>query len=270
MLKQIQKLQLILAVFILFSGFESSRILPEMHDIYTKNLTTENEIWEHITRGTANYNVRLHYLQGEFYVANQIVENRMYHFPTFRNTYLFPLFSQFKKNNHEIFSGFKDEITLFVNIQGFNSKALNTLKRQLYPYSEMLSYRKNGIAHRGKIRIILTNDQLEIRMQNNDEWFWWLQGDLNDLNENSPDIPVICIKLNEITSWSESGNLPLEDFMRLKELANKTHLLGKKIRIENIPDHPRLKKTLLKAGVDYFDTQNPLQKEQLVFKPSEE
>ena len=269
MQKKIQKLISLLAVLILFSGFESSRILPHMHDIYTQNLTSEKEIWEHITRGTANYHIFMHYIYGEFCVSAQTSENKECLSPTFRDVYLFPLFSQFKKNNHEIYSGYQDEITLFVNIKGLNSKAFSTLTRQLYPYSEMLSYRKDGLTHKGKIRIVLTNVDWKVQINNDDECFLWFQGDINDLNENSPNVPVICVKLNDIISWSGIGNLPLKDFKMIKELANRTHSLGKKLRIENIPVHRQLKNHLLKAGVDYFDSQNPVPEEQLVLKQSD-
>lgn len=265
MQKQIRIYLIILVGAIICNGFKASRISPKVHGIYTQNLTNDKEIWEHITRGTANYYVTLQFMQGEFYVCSRQEEKARHLFPTFREAYLYPLFFQFKKNNNEIYSGYDREIMLFVYASDWDANALNMLKRQLYPYRQMLTHRRNGATIGGKIRVVITNPHLNERLRNDPDCYFWIQGTLHDLNDDSPNVSIISISLKEINLKS-SGRYTSADIKKVKALAAEVHSKGKKLRLEKVPYDSQLHNELKEAGVDYFNARSFYAVPQLVYK----
>ena len=56
------------------------------------------------------------------------------------------------------------------------------------------------------------------------------------------------------SSWKGEGEIPQNDRMRLQNMIENVHNLGKKIRFWNAPDNLKSWKTFISLGVDYINT----------------
>jgi len=67
-------------------------------------------------------------------------------------------------------------------------------------------------------------------------------------------MPVISDHYKNWCGWNGRSELQTSDLQRIKELAQRVHGDGKKLRLWAIPDNERAWEALLNAGVDLINT----------------
>jgi len=244
-------------VLFLFAGnvFAQKKVKPIIAD---QNFYKQNDIWEAIGFGVLNFEADLMYIYGRNYVTHSMPDSIDHQFPTFVNSYLYPLFNQFKKNKGEIYPGCKSEIFLIVNFVSTPLQVYNKLISDLAPFKEMISYQKDGNMLQGKLRILINNPDFYDKLKSKQNTYFGLVGKVEDLEKNidSELMPLIELDFTKITSWNGAGNIPYEDFVKLKNLVNKVHEQEKKLCIFNCPDEKSLIELFNKTHVDFIKVQN--------------
>jgi hypothetical protein len=83
-----------------------------------------------------------------------------------------------------------------------------------------------------------------------------LDGRPHDLGKGiSTDLmPVISDHFANWSSWNGKTDIQPNDFARIRQLVQRTHAEGKKLRLWAIPDHELAWTALLDAGVDLINT----------------
>jgi len=83
-----------------------------------------------------------------------------------------------------------------------------------------------------------------------------LDGDLEDLESNAPSalIPWISSNWTRTFHWRGAGEIPLQERTRLKEIVNKAHEQGRRVRFWGAPDAPAFWREILADGVDLINT----------------
>lgn len=250
-----KKLTAIVAGLVISSlvGIAQSKIKPI---IASNNFTTKTELWESIGHGIVNYQADVMYIYGKLYVTALMPDSANHKLPTLSDAYLYPLYNQYKKNNGEIVPGLAGDVFLILNFTSQPVQIYKQLAQEMRPLSEMLSFKIDGNEQKGKLRILIKDKAQLDKINSLKPGFLGLAGGLSDVDKNvdSAVMPLIEVDFNELTSWKGTGNIPFDDFTKIKELVAKIHAQSKKISIVNCPAYKPVADFILSAKVDYMNT----------------
>jgi hypothetical protein len=250
-------LSVIFLVAGLLRGVSQVPIMPNM--VLNQEFFSEKDIYSTFTQGVVHYEAQIMYIYGEVYVTSQMPDSAKHTMPTFRSSYLMPIYSQYKKNQGKVNENYDGEIFLFLNIKYDAKKTYLKLWEQLSPYNEILTYRIGPQWHEGKLKIVFTGNAPMKVLQQERVSFAAAQGTINDLSKNydSKVMPIIGIDFNSDMSWNGVGKMPFDEFMKFKDVIRKAHEQGKKVRVFNCPEEDNVWDVLLTSGVDLINCSNP-------------
>lgn len=243
----------VLAVLFMQPAFSQVQTKPL---ISAHNFGSKTELWESVGMGILNFQADVMYIYGKLYVTSMMPDSVNHTIPTLTDAYLYPLFNQFKKNSGEILPGYQDDIFLVLNISSQPVQVYKQLAVELRPFTDMLSFELEEIKHPGKLRILLKDKEVLNQINSIKPSFLGLVGNLADISKNmdSYQMPLIEVDFSEITPWKGTGNIPFEDFLKLKELVAKVHSQNKKISIRNCPAYSSVAEVLKTSKADYINT----------------
>jgi len=254
------KKTLLLCVFVLgiALGVRSQKNAKPI--IYTHNFTNKSELWESIGNGILNYQADVMYIYGKLYVTSSMPDSASHKLPTLTDAYLYPLYNQFKKNKGEILPGYSGDVYLILNFTTQPAQIYKQLATEMRPFTEMLSFKAEGADHPGKLRILIKDKTQLEKINGIKPSFLGLMGNQGDIDKNvdSGQMPLIEVDLSEITNWKGSGNIPFEDFMKIKDLVTKVHAQKKKISITNCPSNKTAADLIKTSKADFIDTPEAL------------
>ncbi len=243
----------VLVVFTIQFSFSQKNAKPI---ISSHNFSDQSELWESIGNGILNYQADVMYIYGKLYVTPLMPDSATHKLPTLTEAYLYPLYNQFKKNSGEIIPGYSGDIFLILNFTTQPVQIYKQLANEMRPFSDMLTYKIDGTVHQGKLRILIKDKtQLEI-INNIKPSFLGLVGNLKDIDQNidSNKMPLIEVDFNELTAWKGTGNIPFEDFTKIKALIDKVHAKKKKISIANCPSYKTVADLIQTSKADFMTT----------------
>jgi hypothetical protein len=243
----------VLTVLFMQSAF--SQIQPKPI-ICSGNYGNKTDLWESVGIGILNFQADVMYIYGKLYVTPLMPDSVNHTIPTLTDAYLYPLFNQFKKNSGEILPGYENDLFLVLNISCQPVQVYKQLAVELRPYTELLSFELEGLRHPGKLRILLKDKQVLDQINSIKPSFLGLVGNLADIGKNmdSYQMPLIEVDFSEITPWKGTGNIPFEDFLKMKELVAKVHSQNKKISFRNCPSYPSVAEVLMTSKADFINT----------------
>ena len=251
---------IILAVF-LFSGvlrgMTQVPIMPNL--VLNKEFNSDKDIWTTFTEGVVNYEAQIMYIYGEVYVTSEMPDSANHTQPTFRSSYLLPIYSQYKKNGGKVHENFDGEMYLFLDIKFDAKKTYQKLWEELSPYNELLTYRIGPQWHEGKVRIVFVGNAPLKVLQQERVSFAAAQGTISDLDKNydSKVMPIIGIDFEKDLAWSGVGKMAFDEFMKLKDIIKKSHDQGKKVRVYNCPEEENIWDVLVTSGIDLINCSDP-------------
>lgn len=242
----------------IFQGFSQVELMPNF--VSTQEFKTDKDIWPTFTQGVVNYEAKIMYIYGEVYVTTEMPDSANHNLPTFRDTYLLPIYSQYKKNHGKVHANYDDEMYLFVDIKYDPKKTYNKIWEQLSPYHEMLTYRVGPQWHEGKLKVIFVGNAPMRAFQQERVCFVAAQGTIADLDKNYDNkvMPLIGIDFEKDLEWNGVGKMPFEEYRDFKNIILKAHKQGKKVRVYNIPEQEAIWDVLYIAGVDMISGSDPV------------
>jgi hypothetical protein len=243
----------VLVVFTIQLSFSQKNARPI---ISSHNFSGQTELWESIGNGILNYQADVMYIYGKLYVTPLMPDSAKHKLPTLTEAYLYPLYNQFKKNNGEIIPGYSGDVFLVLNFMAQPTQIYKQLASEMRPFSDMLTYKVDGTQHQGKLRILI-KDKVQLEKINNIKpSFLGLVGNLSDIDQNidTNKMPLIEVDFNELTAWKGIGNIPFEDFTKIKALVDKVHAQKKKISIANCPSYKTVADLIQTSNADFMTT----------------
>ncbi|MDP2338741.1 MAG: hypothetical protein Q8N05_20280 [Bacteroidota bacterium] len=224
--------------------------------ISSRNLSNKTELWESIGKGILNFQADVMYIYGNIYATPVMPDSSNHKLPTLTEAYLYPLYNQYKKNKDEIIPGYIGDVFLILNFMGQPMQVYKELATEIRPFSDMLTYKVEGNEHQGKLRILIKDKNQLDKINSIKPSFLGLVGNLSDIDQNidSGQMPLIEVNFDEITSWKGTGNIPFEDFMKIKELVTKVHAQNKKISVINCPCNKTIADLIQTSKVDFINT----------------
>lgn len=243
-------------VFILFLFQITFSQRYEKPIILSRNFNNATDLWESIGRGIVNYEADVMYIYGKNYVTPLMPDSATHKLPTLNDAYLYPLFKQFKKNNGEIIPGYSGDIFLVLNFATQPVQIYKQLAAEMRPFADMLTFTLNGKKHQGKMQILIKNKASLETINNIKPSFLGLVGNFADIDKNvdSNLMPLIEVDLNEISNWKGTGNIPFEDYSKIKSLVEKVHAQNKKISINKCPAYKSVAELIKSSKADFVNT----------------
>lgn len=222
----------------------------------SQNFNNKTELWESIGKGILNFQADVMYVYGKIYVTPAMPDSSSHRLPTVTEAYLYPLYNQFKKNNGEIIPGYSGDVFLILNFMAQPFQIYKQLAVEIRPFTDMLTYKVEGTEHQGKLRILIKDKNQLDKINSIKPSFLGLVGNVSDIDQNidSYKMPLIEVDFNEITKWKGTGNIPFEDFMKIKDLVIKVHAQNKKISLINCPSNKTIADLIQTSKVDFINT----------------
>lgn len=254
------KRAILIGVFAVLSVYLSYSQKKAKPIISSHNFSTKVELWESIGTGILNFQADVMYIYGNIYITPVMPDSANHKLSTLTEAYLYPLYNQFKKNNGEIIPGFSGDVFLILNFVAQPIQIYKQLAIEMRPFSDMLTYKVEGAEHQGKMRILIKDDTQFEKINNIKPSFLGLVGNLSDIDKKieSNKMPLIEVDFDEITRWKGIGNIPFEDFMRMKDLVAKVHAQNKKISITNCPNNKTVADLIQTSKADFINTSEAL------------
>lgn len=249
------KKYILIAFFLMTLGIMKGKAQVELMQnlVLNQEFLTDKDIYSTFTQGVLHYEAQIMYIYGEVYVTSQMPDSANHKMPTFRSSYLLPIYSQYKKNLGKVHENFDGEMYLFLNIKFDPKKTYQKLWEQLAPYHEILTYRQGPEWHEGKLKIVFVGNAPMRIFQQERVCFATAQGTKEDLEKNYDNkvMPLIGIDFKSEIDWNGVGKMPFDVFMKFKEIIKKAHDQGKKVRVFNCPTEENVWDVMLTSGVDF-------------------
>lgn len=246
-------------LLVLFSVTSKGQLNLMPNFVSNQVFETSKGIWPTFTQGVVHYEAEVMYIYGDVYVTQHMPDSANHSKPTFRSTYLMPIYSQYKKNHGKVHENYDQEMYLFINIKFDPKKTYSKLWEQLSPYNEMLTYRVGPKWHEGKLKVIFVGNAPMRSFIQERVSFVAAQGTIDDLDKDYDNkvMPLIGIDFENEIDWNGVGKMPFDKYTAFKSIIKKAHDQGKKVRIYNCPNEEGIWEVLTTAGIDMISGNDP-------------
>lgn len=174
---------------------------------------------------------------------------------TLKKLYLDPLRERVKANGGRVYPD-GPPFTLLIDIKRDGTKTFATLSKLLAQYDDVFSSVKEGKVQRKAVTAIISGDRDVNAIKKASPRYAGIDGRLSDLLSDAPahELPLISDSWPHHFRWRGEGEIYQDDVQKLKQVLEKAHAKGRRVRFWAIPDKPIVWKTLHSAGVDLINT----------------
>jgi len=196
------------------------------------------------------------YIYGKLIVGHNMPDRRYHGLKTLTRQYLRPLYRRWKRNDGEIYPGYKGDFYLWIDIKFEPEKSYKRLREVLIHFKDMLSYFENGKFHKGKVTVILSGARPFDLLLNDTLQLMTLDGRPSDLEKNYPSelMPFISERADKISGTTDPAEVDQEVLDRIKLHFEACHTQGKKTRLWATPENEKIWGLLLQLGADVINT----------------
>lgn len=207
-------------------------------------------LFDALDHGFCSVEADINLVDGQLLVAHSQKETRPER--TLQALYLDPLRERIKANGGRVYPG-GPPCTLLIDIKGDGKTTYPVLHKVLEQYADILTVCRGAEIQRGAITVIADGARNEIAAQ--PLRYAAIDGGLSDLDSDAPAdlIPWISAEWSSAFTWKGRGPMPEDEKARLREMVQKAHDKGRKIRFWALPLWPAVWPELYDAGVDLLN-----------------
>lgn len=204
-------------------------------------------LWDALDHGFTSVEADVYLMSDTLYVSH--------HRPAFKNPaatlealYLKPLAERIKQHQGVVLAGYKGPFYLMIDAKTQADSTYRAIEKALQPYRSMLIS--------SNITVVLSGNRPVQLMTKAKNRLMGVDGRPDDLEKKySPALmPIVSDSYPNQLSWRGQGDMPADQFQKLKLLAERTHKEGKKLRLWATPEDPAVWAKLREAGVDFLNT----------------
>lgn len=212
-------------------------------------------LWDALDNGFTSVEVDVHLIQDTLYVAHDR--------PTFRNPaatlenlYLKPLAERIRQQGGQVLAGYKGPFYLMIDVKTNADSTYRALDKLLQRYRFLLSTGNQDKNQSGTVTVVLSGNRPLQTVAKAKGRLVALDGRPDELGKGyAPTLlPIISDAYENQLTWRGKGELPAEEFQKLRQMADQTHQEGRKLRLWNSPEDPAVWSKLREAGVDFIST----------------
>ncbi|GAB4026928.1 histidinol-phosphatase [Spirosoma koreense] len=223
--------------------------LPNVHA--HNDYEQSRPLWDALDNGLTSIEADVHLLNDTLYVAHDR--------PTFRNSavtlenlYLKPLAARIQQHNGQVLAGFKGPFYLMIDAKTQADSTYRALDKLLQRYRGLLATGKQP----GAVTVVLSGNRPVQTLSKAKQRLMAVDGRPADLGKGyDPTLmPLISDAYQNQLNWRGRGDMPADEFQKLRQLADRVHREGKKLRLWASPEDPVVWAKLREAGVDVLNT----------------
>jgi glycerophosphoryl diester phosphodiesterase len=243
-----------LLFFLLLTNYLYSQITPLPNAHAHNDYEHPRPLLDALAQGFTSVEADVHLIDGELYVAHDR-PNVKDSTRTLKNLYLKPLQKIIKKNNGTVYNNYNKDFFFMIDIKADAEGSYAVLKKQLKPFKKTLTLYKNGKKKQGAVTIFLSGARPIETVKNEKRRFVGIDGRPGDVGKYDANLmPVISDSYWNMLKWRGEGEMPAEEFEKLKKLTDAAHQNNQQVRLWATPESENVWKTLLAAGVDLLNT----------------
>lgn len=221
------------------------------HNDYEQQLP----LMQALNHGFCSVEVDVHLVNGRLMVAHdadEVVESR-----TFEAMYMDPLMRRIQKNGGSVYAGHPDvQVQLLIDFKTAGDATYAVLKESLEPYREILARYESGQIIQGAVRVVISGSRPIEQLSSEKDRLAFLDGRLLNLTDGSSNevFPLVSADWEDVFAWDGEGSLSAEEEKKLRDLVEKAHQQGKKLRFWGHPDRPEVWGKLKEVDMDWINT----------------
>lgn len=219
--------------------------LPNAHS--HNDYEQSRPLWDALDQGFTSVEADVYLIGDTLYVSHSR--------PTFKNPsatldklYLTPLAERIRQNKGKVLANYDGPFYLLIDAKTKADSTYQAIEKALQPYRSLLT--------NSHITVILSGNRPIQAMAAAKNRILTVDGRPDDLGKGykSTLMPLVSDSYTNQVQWRGKGDMPAEEFQKLRLLAERTHKEGKKLRLWATPEDPAVWAKLREAGVDFLNT----------------
>lgn len=197
---------------------------------------------------------------------------------TLEDMYLKPLAKIAAQNGNHIFAKSDQSLLLMIDIKSRGNETYQALHSLLQKYEHILTSYHGDSVHISAVTVMISGNRPDKSITQAQK-IRYAGYDGRARHLGAEDMPILLMPMisenwTNHFDWRGTGPMPSDDRVKLRNLIDKAHARGQRIRFWNTPDEePAARQAvwteLMAAGVDYINTDNlPALKDWLQTRPA--
>lgn len=170
--------------------------------------------------------------------------------------YLKPLHGIWQRQGWIVPRRCAEDLWLLIDVKQDAQGSYAALERLLQRYRGMLAVVRDGKLHAGAVRVVISGERSKRSVAAARELLAGYDGRVleHETDVSAQRMPMVSEDWGRVFTWKGVGPFPVVERDRLRAIVAEAHARGRVVRFWATPDEPRLWLELLRAGVDYINT----------------
>jgi len=253
-IRPFKKQSFLFFIIIILSLTVSSQVIPLPHAYAHNDYWHKRPLFDAMANGFTHIEADVYLRHSRLLVAHRIPLLKRK--KTIESLYLKPLLKYMSNAGGQVQTPM-DTVVLMIDIKSNGEKTYTALRKILNKYKPILSTCEKGKVIIRNLTLVLTGHRPLQLLKSEDSRFVFADADLRKINteEANPEMfTTASCKYSNIIKWKGKGEIPELERENLKELVNKAHLSGTKVRLWAAPENETVWLFLRDCGVDLINT----------------
>jgi hypothetical protein len=172
------------------------------------------------------------------------------------NLYLRPLAERIRQNGGKVYPNYNGPVYLMIDFKTGADSTYKALEKVLQKYRSILTSCKGNRCQPGAVTVFISGNRPIETLKKAKERLAGIDGRPADLGKGFSRelMPVVSDSYSNQLSWWGQGPMPEEQSQKLRQLVQRVHAEGKKLRLWACPEDPAVWTKLREAGADFLST----------------
>lgn len=210
-------------------------------------------LFDALDQGFCSVEADIYLIEGQLLVAHD--RGKVSKERTLQRLYLDPLQERARENQGRVYPN-GPSVILLIDLKSEGAATYTALRNVLQSYAPILTRFERGKMESNAVTVIISGNRPRQLMAAETVRFAAYDGRPEDLDGSAPSdfIPLISEDWKKLFKWRGEGPFPEAERRRLRELVDKAHQQGRKIRFWGTPDRPAAWRELYESGADLLNT----------------